>query len=173
MTIDDLDKVLEYFFNKVPERQIAPKISKDVFNDNPAVPLNEILSYLIEEKYLYRQLSDAKMNNTEYGLSVPGILFYQQASIKTRPYHSLEIEKKLEEERDDKLKENQLKNSISEIWVKKYWYVVLIFGWIGGCWADIGKEAIKKKMWPEANQLKNSTIKVADTISKANNAPRK
>ncbi len=28
MTIDDLDKVLEYFFNKVPERQTALKILK-------------------------------------------------------------------------------------------------------------------------------------------------
>jgi hypothetical protein len=66
-----------------------------------------------------------------------------------------------------------LKNSISEIWVKKYWYLVLIFGWIGGCWADIGKEAIKRKMWPEASQLKNSKTQVADTINKANSAPQK
>ncbi len=88
------------------------------------------------------------------------------------PY-SLETEKKFEKERDDQLKENQLKNSISEIWVKKYWYLVLIFGWIGGCWADIGKEAIKQKMWPEANQLKNPKMQVADTISKTNNAPQK
>jgi hypothetical protein len=38
MTVDDLDKVLEYFFNKVPERQTALKISKDVFNDDPIIP---------------------------------------------------------------------------------------------------------------------------------------
>jgi hypothetical protein len=152
MTIDDLDKVLEYFFNKVPERQTALKILKDVFNDNPIIPLKEILSHLIEEKYLYRQLTDSKTNNTEYGLSVPGILFYQHASTKTRPYYSLEIEKKLEKERDDKLKNYQLKNSISEMWVKKYWYVVLILGWVGGCWTDIGKETIKRKIWTDRSQ---------------------
>ena len=129
MTVDDLDKVLEYFFNKVPERKTALKIWKDVFNDDPIVPLNEILSHLIEEKYLYRYLTNSETDTTEYGLSVPGILFYQRAGIKTRPYYSLETEKKFEKERDNQLKENQLKNSISEIWVKKYWYLVLIFRW--------------------------------------------
>ncbi len=58
------------------------------------------------------------------------------------------------------------------MWVKKYWYVVLILGWVGVCWTDIGKETIKRKIWTEANQLKSSATQVADTSQSKINSVR-
>ena len=47
---------------------------------------------------------------------------------------------------------------------QRYWWLFAVGGWIIGVWTDIGKEALKRKIWPESNQSQPSTRQKGDTV---------
>jgi len=99
MTNDELDLVLDYLYVRVPALQSEDLIRKEVFgnNNNRNVLVSEILTRLLESKYVYRQQfphedETAFHQRTQYSLTIPGIRFYQRATIAKRPFHSKEQE---------------------------------------------------------------------------------
>jgi hypothetical protein len=61
----------------------------------------------------------------------------------------------------------ETKQKNKELWLnfpKRFWWLLLIVGWVGGCLSDIGKEALKRKIWPESTQSQPSTQQNVDTL---------
>jgi hypothetical protein len=55
----------------------------------------------------------------------------------------------------EKYKSWERKQNRKEWWVnapKQFWWLLLIVGWAAGFFLDIGKEALKRKIWPVSTQ---------------------
>lgn len=48
---------------------------------------------------------------------------------------------------------------------EKYWWLIAIITLILGFWIDIGKEAMKRELWPETSQLKQTPPASNDTLA--------
>lgn len=47
---------------------------------------------------------------------------------------------------------------------EKYWWMMLIIGWVGGCWSNMVREKVNKKVKPESKtESKNEKINKSDT----------
>lgn len=66
---------------------------------------------------------------------------------------------KLEKEKEEEAKAQKRMN-----FPQKYWWIMLIIGWFGGCWSDIGKEALKRKIWPDTSLSQPSTPQKGDIV---------
>jgi hypothetical protein len=151
MIIDDMDRILEYIYNRVPDRHPTFQISRDVFSNDYKVPLSEMLMHLMDDGYIYKWIFSPEDTipqemREQFGLSVKGILFFDNARIQNRPYYSSKIDSETQKAIEDKIQTNTLRNSTSELWVKKYWWVVMIIAWALGFFADLGKEYFKQKI---------------------------
>lgn len=165
-TSDNLDSVLAYFFDKAPKKFSISEISKNIFNNDPNIPVSEIIVHLVEEKYLFPELTDYTMNihDVKYGISIKGILFFERAKTGRRPYSVLENEKKTQKTRTEIKHDHRINNAAQEWWGKKYWWVMLIIGWVGGCWSNIAKEKLSRKEKSEMLiDSKNEKINKTDT----------
>lgn len=169
-TIDNLDKILLYFYNEVPSKKSLSEIVKVIFQDNRNIPVSELINHLIEEKYLFEELENIEYSTSKrlFGITVPGMRLFERIPKTNRPLYDLELEQMIQKEQKQKLIDNQIQNSSSEKWVKKYWWVMLIIGWVGGCFTDIAKEGIKKKLWTDSNKSSGRIIINDDSIRVAN-----
>ena len=165
-TSDNLDSVLSYFFDKAPQRLSISEISKSVFNNDTTIPVSEVIVHLVEEKYLFPELTDYAMNiqDVKYGISIKGILFFENSKIERRPYYALENEKKQLKTRVDVKHDHSLNVAAPEWWGKKYWWIMLIIGWVGGCWSNMVREKLSNKEKTETVvDSKNEKVNKADS----------
>lgn len=78
MDSDRSQKLLAYLYRIVPQRKSANEISKEVFSN---APVNEMLSELLREGYIYQWKNEADDKLTsplqgDYGITLKGILSF-------------------------------------------------------------------------------------------------
>ncbi|HWB26385.1 MAG TPA: hypothetical protein VG738_12950 [Chitinophagaceae bacterium] len=104
-------------------------------------------SKLLEEnKHIIFEEYGVNIQLSKLEVTLPGVDAYKSE-------YYLELNKKDKEERVANLPQ-------------KFWYIIAILSFSGGFFADIGKEALKRKIWPDTNQLLPATPTSTDTLQK-------
>lgn len=158
ITTDNLDRVLCYFLDIFPKTKSVSVISNFFSKVDNDLSIIQYVKYLIDNKYLYHEKVDKESINfdSQIGMTIVGMLLFERTAISRRPLYARELEEKSEKEKALVMSDMQFKNVSSEKWVKKYWWLMLIIGWVGGCWTDIAKDGIKRKLWPENKVNENA-----------------
>lgn len=81
-TIDYLDKILYYLHCEVPHKKSLSEILKVVFQDNPQIPLTQLVVHLLEEKFLFQELDAYRSSASQalYGITIPARNLYFEKS---------------------------------------------------------------------------------------------
>jgi hypothetical protein len=147
--IEYLDRVLIYLYQISPGAASKEELTREVFANDPTVPIDAILLHLLEqgniypviyiEHYLAIEIPDC------YSISVPGIIFFQQASLPGMPYQSAE------EERQRKASEQIIYAKVEkrEAFIKLNWMLLPLITFLLCILATVGSEYFKRKMWPD------------------------
>ena len=160
MIIDELDILLGYLFDRVPNLICEYEIITSVFNSDSKVPAKAIILHLLENHHIYQE-TDIETNTpsntiTKYGITIVGINFYAGSNIKNKPYYS--------KYKGDELEKKTKKN---ESWQKRNWIGVsimtLAFAVLIG---PLISEWCKRKIWSDSHQTKTQILVIKDSVQK-------
>jgi hypothetical protein len=149
MILAHLDQVLEYLFRAMPKGINKDELFREVFANDPSVPIDAILLHLEEKGQIYFVIEiecgfAIDIPNC-YGITVSGIVFFQGAYFPNKPYESAELERKGKAEKELVKERTERK----EAFLKRNWVMVSLITYFLGVVSPIGSEFLKRKLWPD------------------------
>jgi len=153
MDIQDLESALLFFYKNRDDYKQYINV-KDNFKDSllTKIEVGLIIQKLVKDGYILEETHEVTHFNQQhvythstkdygYFITYDGILFVEAPTeeYKNRPYQYFINNQKIKD-RAERI----------EKWPKRYWYIIAITSFIIGGFADIVKEAIRRKILPES-----------------------
>jgi hypothetical protein len=149
MILAHLDHVLQYLYKAMPKGIEKDELHRELFASDPAIPIDAILRHLEENRKIY---SVIKINHgfatdipSCYAITVPGIVYFQRASIPGKPYQSAECERK----RNAENKLVKEKTERKEAFLKRNWVLVSMISYFLRVLSPVGSDLLKRNIWPD------------------------
>jgi hypothetical protein len=137
-------KFLKFLYDKRRTNLSKQDIKFEISPEIGPAKFEELFEKFEKKDFLLKDIVDAKRGRL-YNLSNTGCDYYTHT-----------LEKNQEEQ------ESETSSRISRL-IQKYWWALIIIGWVGGCCTDIGKEVLRRKIWPESNQSQRAIPACTDT----------
>jgi hypothetical protein len=163
MILAHLDQVLQYLHQATPKGIERAELFREVFANDPSVPIDAILLHLEENDKIYLVIKIEHGFAVDipscYAITVTGMVFFQRASIPGKPYQSAEFER-------EGLAENKLvkeRTERTEAFLKRNWLMLPLITYFLGVLSPINTAFLKQKMLPDPKE-RAPIIIVHDTI---------